>query len=207
MNAMPTAAIPIAAKYLKCRPRIYSYGLSWNFPSKSDDNPLYEAVQTFHRDQDDFRFLSLFVFLSGSNGDHVYAPGTQSVPGTRRFLERLTESSGDDIPPSHPVELSHLYHDRMSHIACSSGDPELYERVTPAPGRAFLVDPSGLHRGEPPVEPSLMLQVRFGLFSNVAHHQSISEKIPWKEFADRVGDTPETRYMYELIADFKDRRV
>jgi hypothetical protein len=193
--------VSIAADYLKCHPRIYSYALSWSFPFSEDETALYESVQTFHRDRDDFRFLSLFIFLSGTTGDHVYAPGTQSFLGTQQFLERLTKSAQAADPFPRAFELGHLYNDRTAHIACGSAGPECYERITPAPGRAFLADPSGLHRGDPPNDPHLMFQVRSGLYPNTAHHTTVFEKIPWSELAARVGDTPETRYMYEMIAD------
>lgn len=70
--------LPTAARYLSAPPRLYSLNAFWTRPSTSE--PARD-LQTWHRDRDDERFVTLFVYgtdvLEAAAGAHRYRTGTQ----------------------------------------------------------------------------------------------------------------------------------
>ena len=68
--------VSLAQSYFGCFPTLYSVNCTVSkFVGKEF------KTQTVHRDFDDFKFLSFFVYLSDidtNNGPHVYFPGTQN---------------------------------------------------------------------------------------------------------------------------------
>ncbi len=194
--------------YLGCLPKLYSFNAFWNFPAPKvfkRNEALYSGVQTFHRDSDDFRFLSLFIFLDGSDGDHVYFPGTQTVEGTRDLYNRFRSEASDagladalgDLKPDD------LFRGAGLNKAFSVMTPAGTVRVRPEPGTGFLADPYGVHRGEVPTESRLLLTVRFGLYSNTsASYETPHSRVPWSLIQNRVPAGDAMRYVLDLMVDF-----
>lgn len=63
----------IVESYLGCVPTLYSLNAMWSFPTKEH----YVGTQHFHRDLDNLRSLTLFIFLTDVdqiNGGHEYYP-------------------------------------------------------------------------------------------------------------------------------------
>jgi hypothetical protein len=72
------AFTPLAWAYLGKAPLLYSINA---FESVPCDWPPHPGVEVFHRDQDDTRFLALFIYLTDvpdSDGAHVYQCGTHN---------------------------------------------------------------------------------------------------------------------------------
>ena len=68
--------LSLVQSYLGCFPTMYSVNCVW---SKYTDEPF--KTQLRHRDYDDFKFISFFVFLTDiddDNGPHMYFPKTQN---------------------------------------------------------------------------------------------------------------------------------
>lgn len=71
-----TKILSLVQSYLGCFPTLYSMNCVW---SKYTNEEF--KTQLRHRDYDDFKFISLFVFLTDiddENGPHQYYPGTQN---------------------------------------------------------------------------------------------------------------------------------
>ena len=84
-----------AKNFLGCTPTVYSMNALWSFPCEDDPQRI---TQSFHRDVDDYRFLSLFIYLTDVNehaGPHQYIPKTHTVAGLEgRLLKTLDSSYG-----------------------------------------------------------------------------------------------------------------
>jgi hypothetical protein len=69
--------LPSAAAYLEARPRLYSLNAFW---SRAGAAPPMAALQTWHRDRDDERFLALFIYgtdvLTEADGPHRFQLGS-----------------------------------------------------------------------------------------------------------------------------------
>lgn len=69
--------LPTVARYLDARPHLYSMNAFWTRPS---DAPPRVDLQSWHRDQDDSKFLALFIYgtdvLNEHDGPHLFKVGT-----------------------------------------------------------------------------------------------------------------------------------
>lgn len=105
--------IGIVASYLGCIPTIYSINTYWSFSGSTQKvNDTAKYTQFFHRDRDDFKFCTLFIYLTNVNmesGPHQYIKSShkeiefkQAVDSQTRFskvpLDRLySEFFSDDV--------------------------------------------------------------------------------------------------------------
>jgi hypothetical protein len=67
---------PTAAVYLGCAPLLYSINAFESLPSDWDPHP---GIEVFHRDQDDDRFVALFLCLTDvypGDGSHLFKKGS-----------------------------------------------------------------------------------------------------------------------------------
>ena len=202
------AVMKAAYDYLGCLPKLYSFNAFWNFPSPKvfkRNEPLYSGVQTFHRDSDDFRFLSLFIFLDGSDGDHVYYPGSHTTEGTKDLFGCIKAAAGEtgkseDLAGLKPEDL---FRGAGLNTAFGAVTPEGFVRVKPSPGLGFLSDPFGVHRGEVPSTSRLLLTARYGLYSNTSPtYEEPHGRKPWSRIKDRVPPGKAMRYVMDLMVDF-----
>lgn len=68
--------ISVAQEYLGCLPTLSNVVMWW---SKANGESFH--TQNIHRDYDDFKFLTLFIYMTDvtdENGPHVYFPGTHN---------------------------------------------------------------------------------------------------------------------------------
>ena len=82
------ALISLAEQYLGCVPTIYSLNIWWSRPARDEGT---RTTQSFHRDIDDYKFLSLFIYLSDvtmETGPHQYAIGTHTKEGLAKILAK-----------------------------------------------------------------------------------------------------------------------
>jgi hypothetical protein len=135
----------LAARYMECRPTISALGLRWSFPVPGDDS----ALQAFHRDSEDWRYLKVLVYLTDVDdgaGPHVYLHGSH-----------LTQA---------PVRLR-FYTD--SEISAAHGADQLLT-ATGSRGFCFAVDTAGIHKGTAPqLSARLMLQIQYSLLPSYAY--------------------------------------
>lgn len=163
-----------AVPYFGCLPLVYSVNTFWTLPGRGG-----AFTHGYHRDLDDVRFLSVFVywtdvaagegefrFLARSHDYRMAGPLLEASPvaaqvrgmnrdlnlfDTLRFLDRGGSGYGQD------VLLEAVF------AGC--------ERSFAGPrGTAVAADTFGLHRGTPPAtQPRLVTWIRFGLYENAAY--------------------------------------
>ncbi len=135
----------LAARYMQCKPTISALGLRWSFPLPGENS----ALQVFHRDSEDWRYLKVLVYLTDVDDDagpHVYLHGSH-----------LTRA---------PMRLK-FYTDRE--IADAYGAEMLLTAIGRR-GFCFAVDTAGIHKGTAPArQPRLMLQIQYSLLPSYAY--------------------------------------
>jgi hypothetical protein len=143
--------------YLGCTPTLCSLNTFWALP----DRPVDPQRQSFHRDLEDFRSLTLFTLLTPievpEEGGHYYAEGSHDIA----ILEASLRADGADT--------------KIDYLVASPFIPSLSMRLFHRTARHFhgpagatlCADPYGLHRSVAPrSSPQLLLEMRFGTFFN-----------------------------------------
>ena len=189
--------IDAAAAYLGCTPTIYALNAWWSFSGHGVAN----YAQSFHRDLDDYRFCTLFCFLTDvgpRNGAHVFLKFSHRID----LIERLFAERGDAAGRSvgRRVTLLDLFDpptgygkDEFYRLLFSGLDATI---MGPA-GFAFMADTGGLHKGEPLTEGRrLMFWARYGVYRNPV---AASDPAPRSLVEDRIGRDARTRYINRCI--------
>jgi hypothetical protein len=189
--------VALAAAKLGCWPTLYSLHAWWSFGGR----PMpARYAQAFHRDVDDHRFCTLFIYLTdvdAARGPHQFIRSSHRVEGLR---EMLTRAANRD-PSIDPNEAETL-------ITAGYGLDDVYERlfgenietITGAAGDAFLADTSGLHRGLPPRAGNrLILWARYGLLPNSGVDEDWFEPVPRSELTCELPDDALTRYINRAL--------
>ena len=130
--------IRTATQYLGCLPTISTLRVWWTFPGSER-----QEVHSFHRDRDDWRGLTLFVYLTDvdeDSGPHHFVRGSHRTRPERFWraheIESLEKAFGRDA----------------------------IRVVTGEAGTAFLEDSIGIHAGPAPIaRPRLIFQVGYTL--------------------------------------------
>lgn len=166
------AAFSLARDYFDEFPRLYSINAFWTIPGR-----FYSATQAWHRDGDDVKQLTLFMFGSDieeyDDGAHLYQCGTHRL--TDADLGRPWEA-----PPDGAVM-----------------------RVLGARGTVFAVDTGGIHRALTPVRrPRLLLWARWGT-SNPPRSYAWDDTAPVPRvlLGDRYPEDPELREAIRLVVN------
>jgi hypothetical protein len=189
----------IAARYLKCTPTLYSLNAWWSFAGHGKAS----VSQEFHRDLDDFKFCTLFVFLTDvgpTTGAHMFIRRSHRVDLTEAILRDRAQHLKAERGLT--VTLDDLY----GRTAGYGRDP-LYREVfaghidtlTGPAGTGLFADTSGLHKGVPLSEGNrLMFWARYGLYRNTGAASPVSAVLA----AGRLPSDPATRYINRsIIAD------
>jgi hypothetical protein len=188
--------LAVVESYLGCVPSIYSMNAFWTFPDKPG---LIPGLQTFHRDFDDFRFCTMFFFLTGAapeDGAHYYIRGTHRADLMQRHLQSL------GTPEEVGARIEQLFA-KLAIIEEKLIEPFRAQIATVGgpPGAVVLEDTYGLHKGAVPKTPRLLAWVRYGLYSNVAHLTDKMAPQPRGPLARRIPDTPRHRFINRLLID------
>ena len=199
-----------AKRFLGCTPTIYSLNAWWSFPGDEDRDV---GTESFHRDVDDYRFLSLFIYLTdvdGGAGPHQYMRKTHTVAGLEECLllsmGPLDAAQRDEIKKSKAFEAvmallvpgeSHLPEQKIRDLLGSD-----IVTVEGAKGTAFLAAPAGFHRGLPPADkPRLMFWARYGMFRNFVSVADGIAPVALEDFGRRLSDDAVSHYVNRLIVD------
>jgi hypothetical protein len=188
--------LAIAETYLGCTPTIYSMNLFWSFPDRAT---RYEATQKFHRDFDDFRFCTIFLFLTDirlDDGAHYFMRGTHRPDFVEQaYLQRLRQPA--------PIPL-----DRFFAVAAYEDKdcPNLFsaetETVTGRAGEAVVEDTYGYHRGDIPQTNRLLGWIRYGLYRNVtAFGDNPRRPAPQALGVGRIPDSPRHKFINRLLVE------
>ncbi|MBI3517544.1 MAG: phytanoyl-CoA dioxygenase family protein [Proteobacteria bacterium] len=188
--------LQIAEAYLGCPPTIYHINAWWSF---AQAGTAASVSQSLHRDMDDLRFLTLFIFLTPvgpRNGAHRYIKYSHDKTVLTQVLKAAGWQDAALQALVYPLFLGDVYD------ASAKADALLgqFEMVWTGPaGSAVLADTHGLHMGLPLHEGErLMLWVRYGLGPN-----HISFGGGTGEFAamlnPRLPQTARARYINRLL--------
>jgi hypothetical protein len=194
--------VDFVQQYLGCVPTLYSINGWWSFPATA---PESMNVQYFHRDTDDWRFCTLFLYVTHVDalaGPHQVVAGSHTMSGMRRLLDRA-RAAGREIAEFDAA--GSFIHTTGSLL---SADTERLladdiQTVTGPPGTMFLVNTLALHRGlVPSSTPRLMLWARYGLGPNTNSADLEQGPLCRAQLATALPDTPRNRYINRLLFEF-----
>lgn len=190
--------LDVANKYLCPNPLLYSIGLFWA-GSGANINPINQA---FHRDYDDFKFLSLFVYLTDidnyDDGPHIYLKKTHSPERIEEYFNTLNYSKldrvllgitsyiygitsgykylgyGNSFFPK--VTLAEFNDSHKLHPAYEKIMKDLAVKIFAKRGKGFYADVGGFHKGViPKSKPRLIFWARFGVSDGYTNFQNMGE--------------------------------
>ncbi|HTY66213.1 MAG TPA: hypothetical protein VMH36_06160 [Alphaproteobacteria bacterium] len=182
--------------YLGCVPSIYSMNAFWTFPGHDG---LIPGLQTYHRDMDDFRFCTLFVFLTDlapGDGAHYFVRGSHRIDLVERQLRQANPQADC------AAELERLFAKvaAVDDATLAALHPQIETVAGPA-GTAVFEDTYGLHKGDVPKTKRLLAWIRYGLYRNWASFTDKVTPVPRRLVAGRIPDTPRHRYINRLIIE------
>ena len=149
----------LVSVYLNCPASCYRVNSWWQVPHKSQKDEPSNA-QMWHRDRDDFKFITLFIYLTDvdeDSGPHCYIPKSHDP----KFLEdKLVEHKG--MYSEHILGNRHAFlNDQTIKSIFSNSEIKTW---TGQKGTAFLEDTQGLHKASlPKKSPRLIMQMRWGI--------------------------------------------
>ncbi len=188
-----------AEDYLGCVPTLYSIHAWWTFPGHGKA----QYSQDFHRDLDDYRFCTMFVYLTevgAQTGPHAYVRRSHRPELVdaiiREAAARLTQAG-------YRFTTADFYKDDQGY-----GLDEIYtllfegliDTITGPAGTAFIADTTGLHKGIPATAgPRLMFWARYGLYRNHATHADGTEAVPRRLVGNRLPGDARSAYINRCI--------
>lgn len=193
--------VDLIEAYLGCVPTLYSVNAWWSHPN---DKPEMTNVQYFHRDTDDWRFLTLFIYLTdvGSDGGpHQVVPGSHSLDGMKKLVRQASWWPRFDVEQSFVDDMGEEFSAKCERLFSEVAA----ELVGPA-GSMYLVNTLALHRGLVPSRTSrLVVWARYGLGPNTNSADLERGPLGWRMVQTKIPDTPRNRYVNRLLFEF-DRR-
>jgi len=166
--------LSIAGRYLGCTPTLYSLNAWWSFSGHPQRAP---TAQSFHRDLDDLKFCTLFVFLTDvdeAGGPHAYVRRTHRVDSLDREIaalraDMLQISSVRDALASGALFRGQGY---ALDAAIEAMFGHLVQIFTGRAGRGLIADTYGFHKGVPPQAGTrLMFWARYGTQVNLGPYR------------------------------------
>lgn len=185
--------------YLGCVPTLYSVNAWWSFVAPK---PEMTNVQFFHRDTDDWRFVTLFIYLTDvgpDGGPHEVVPGSHSLEGMKSLLK--------GIPFWRPkMDVERSFVDDMGEefsLACEQHFKSAAVQLTGPAGSMHLVNTLALHRGVVPTGTDrLVVWARYGLGSNTNSADLERGPLSVRFVPTHLEGTPRERYVNRLLIDF-----
>jgi hypothetical protein len=188
--------LSIVESYLGCVPTLYSVNFFWSFPGKAE---RFLSTQNYHRDFDDFRFCTLFLFLTDltdEDGAHYYIRGTHRTDVVEQIYS-------EHYPNGAPFPLDKLF-ERVSYH-----DQDIQpifgrhiETVKGLAGSAVFEDTYGLHMGAMPRTNRLVGWMRYGLYQNATTYTDrLAPPAPRAVGAGRIPDTVRHKFINRLLVE------
>jgi hypothetical protein len=190
--------LAIAERYLGCTPTLYSLNAWWSFPGRA--RPA-NVSQSFHRDLDDFRFCTLFLYLTDvgeRGGPHVYVRRTHRIDLLEREVARADGGALADLDPElqKAVAAGALLRGQAYGL-----DPAIHRLLgdlidmIPGPaGSGLIADTYGLHMGIPPeTGPRLIFWARYGTHANAGRHPEaveesvLARRLSWNDLSRYIN--------------------
>src|SRR5690242_14209496 len=187
-----------------CVPTLYSLNAWWSFPATS---PTGDGMQRFHRDTDDWRFLTLFIYLTDVDGDagpHQLVTGSHTLQGMTGLLEgvRARNPGEQVIDPRQSFEVETYFRPTFSTFVENQLRDSTVNIGGPA-GTVFIANTVAIHRGlMPTAKPRLIVWARYGLGCNT--NSADLEQGPLARLLanSAMPDTLRNRYINRLLFEF-----
>ena len=194
----------IAQNYIGAPPTFYSCNLMWSFKEYNDPN--VGVARNFHRDFDNIKYCTLYVFLTDTddaNGSHHYMKKSHN---SKSIDEAINAAKDQNIKIS-DEEIDILYNQPSSYS--ETLEKNLYKNFTieikGKSGTGFIEDPYGYHRGNPPkYNDRLLFWIRYGIFDSGFSADVTEKKIDSKKFLDRIPNDIYHRYFYRSFFNYED---
>jgi hypothetical protein len=188
--------LQIAEAYLGCPPTIYSINSWWSF-AQSATPAKYS--QSLHRDIEELRFLTLFIYLTpvgDKNGPHRYIKHSHTKQTLTEALVRVGRSRDGVAALINPMFVGNGY----EYSAQADALLGAFAMVWQGPaGSAILADTYGLHMGVPLLDGErLMVWIRYGFGPNCSSFGGGDGRFA-EEVRARIPDTDRARYVNRLL--------
>jgi hypothetical protein len=188
--------VAAASAYIGCLPSLFSINVYWSF---ADAEISEKSIHGIHRDHDDFKFCSFFIYLSDcykNNGAHQYIRSTHRPDQMEEVFDKIDPEGKID---QHKF-FSTLFEQGDRAYEQLFGD--MFDYLQGKAGDGFITDPWGLHRACPNISSDRrVIWIRYGLYRNSAADRIDEMPISWGKIAGRIGDTPTSRYFNRLIVE------
>lgn len=190
--------VALAESYLDCVPTIYGMYLWWSFGGHPGIGPSNNEL---HRDADDVRFCTLFVYLTNvdeETGPHVFIRRTHSAQALAGLIasgvpERVEEGDLRQLTCT-PAYVNDRLYEWAFH-------QHFLTLVGPA-GTAAMIDTNGLHKGAlPKSRDRLILMVRYGFGRTRTYVENRLAPLPRASVGNRLEWSVKTRYLNRLLLD------
>ena len=207
--AVDPNVLGIVSNYLGCLPVITDINLYWTHPTGRHGT----YGQTFHRDINDFRWITTFLYLTdvdAQSGAHCFIPGTHRTDLFTALLQKklrdpkiraAAEKVGID-PSNLPMSAFHHEYKKFDAFYEMAFADSL-EVISGKAGSLILEDSKGLHYGRPPMTtPRLACWVVYGLYrnNNFAHSPlNAVEPMSFDAVRNRIPDNSMTRYVTQAL--------
>jgi hypothetical protein len=194
--------IDLIEEYMGCVPTLYSLNAWWSFPA---NRPELIHSQYFHRDIDDWRFLTLFLYLTdvdGLGGPHQIISGSQTIDGMNKLLAKA-KAAGRNVEGFDPAASFVSSAGEQFSKDCERLFGDSIFNATGPTGTMWLVNTMALHRGLVPLQsPRLIVWARFGFgpcenSADLEHGPVARRLVPTS-----LDDTPRNRFINRLLVDF-----
>ena len=185
-----------ASAYLGCLPSLFSINVYWSFSGTKIGE---KSIHRFHRDKDDFRFCSFFVYLSDcseNDGAHQYIRSTHRPD--------LMEKIFAKIDPQGEIDQDKFYSSTFDQgdVIYEQLFKDMFDYLEGKAGDGFITDPWGLHRACPNIKTDRrLIWIRYGLYRNSATDRIDEPPVPWGRISGRIEDTRQSRYLNRLIIE------
>ncbi len=187
-----------------CVPTLYSLNAWWSFPATS---PTGDGMQRFHRDTDDWRFLTLFIYLTDVDegaGPHQLVAGSHTIDGMTRLLEgvRARNPAEQVIAPQQSFEVESYFRPTFSAFVEDQLRDSTIDIGGPA-GTVFIANTVAIHRGlMPTAKPRLIVWARYGLGCNTNSMDLEQGPLARLLTNSTMPDTLRNRYINRLLFEF-----
>lgn len=186
---MMPAILDFVEKFMGCVPTLYSLNAWWSFPAPTASS---FNSQFFHRDNDDWRWCVLFIYLTDvdeSGGPHQFIEGSQTLAGMQALAPDL------DAANTFLYSRGEKFSARCEKLPITT--------LTGPAGTMILANTLAIHRGlVPSQKPRLMLWGRYGFGPNTNSVNLEMGPLGHVSIATNLLDTPRNRYIARLLVDF-----
>ena len=187
---------------LGCVPTLYSVNAWWSFPAYS---PKHLNNQYFHRDTDDWRFFTLFVYLTDVDedaGPHQLIAGTHTLEGTKVLIERAKNGGTTEVQIV-PMESFTNYFGADFSLSCEKYLGGSTVNIVGPAGTTFIANTIAMHRGLLPKKtPRLVAWARYGLGPNTNSMDLEQGPLSHHLVSVRLKDSDRNRYINRLLLEF-----